>query len=127
LVQQPNFGLSFSGEIRIKEPMKFELKPFLKNPATGSVLTVAAGISFFFTCMMLPLVGRAGSSVPHADQNRLAFLGVLGLTFMLAALATGAKMTRRSEDQSPLPVWSLGLCAICTLLFVLLMSGLLAI
>lgn len=107
--------------------MSLDLKAFLKKPATGSVLTVAAGLSFFFTCMLLPLVGRAGSSVPYADQNRLAFLGVLGITFMLAALATWLKLMRRSEDQSPLPVWSLGLCAVCTLLFFLLVSGLLSI
>jgi hypothetical protein len=107
--------------------MSVELKQFLTKPVTGSVLTVAAGISFFFTCMLLPLVGRAGSSVPYAGKNRLAFLSVLGLTFALAALATGSKMARRSDDQSPLPVWSLGLCAVCALLFVLLMTGLLAI
>ncbi len=103
------------------------VKKILQKPATGSVLTVASGISFFFTCMLLPLVGRAGGSVPYADRNRLAFLGVLGLTFLLGALATASKMMRRSDDQSPLPYWSLGLCAVCAVLFVLLMTGLLAI
>ncbi len=103
------------------------VREFFKSPATGSVLTVAAGLSFFFTCMLLPLVGRAGSSVPYADRNQASFLGVLGLTFLLAALATGAKMARRSEDRSPLPVWSIGLCAVCLLLFVLQFTGLLAI
>jgi len=107
--------------------MNPELKKFLQKPATGSVLTVASGISFFFTCMCLPLVGRAGSSVPYAEQNKLAFLGVLGLTFTLAALATWSKMARRSGDKSPLPYWSLGLCAVCAALFVLLMAGLLAV
>jgi predicted transporter len=103
------------------------VKEFFKKPATGSVLTVAAGLSFFFTCMLLPLVGRAGASVSYADRNQASFRGVLGLTFLLAALATGAKMVRRSEDQSPLPVWSIGLCAVCLLLFVLQFAGLLAI
>ena len=98
-----------------------------QNSATGSVLTVMSGLSFFFTCMLLPLVGPAGSRAPDADKNQLAFLGVLGLTFLLAALATGLKMNRRKEDQSPLPVWSLGLCAICVLLFALQLTGLLAI
>jgi len=99
----------------------------LQKSVLGSVLTVMSGLSFFFTCMLLPLVGPAGSRAPEADKNQLAFLGVLGLTFLLAALATGLKMIRRREDQSPLPIWSLGLCAVCTLLFVLLMTGLLAI
>lgn len=107
--------------------MNSEYKQFLEKPVVGSVLTVAAGISFFFTLMCLPLVGRAGSSVSDADTNRLAFLGVLGLTFVLSALATWSKMMRRKEDQSPLPIWSLGLCAVCAALFVLLMTGLLAI
>ena len=104
-----------------------EMTAFLKKPETGSVLTVMSGLSFFATCVLLPLVGRAGSSVSHADQNRLVFLAVLGLTFMLSAMATWSKMLRRREDQSPLPFWSLGLCAVCTLMFVLLMAGLLAI
>lgn len=107
--------------------MNPELRNFLQKPAAGSVLTVAAGISFFFNLMCLPLVGRAGASVPYADTNRLAFLGVLGITFALAALATWAKMLRRKEDKSPLPIWSLGLCAVCTALFILLMTGLLAV
>jgi len=107
--------------------MNSKLKQFLQKPVTGSVLTVASGIFFFFNLMCLPLVGRAGSSVPDADKNKLAFLGVLGLTFALAALATWAKMLRRSDDKSPLPYWSLALCAVCAAIFVLLMTGLLAV
>jgi len=102
-------------------------KTFLQKSATGSVLTVMSGLSFFFTCMLLPLVGPAGSRAPDADKNQLAFLGVLGLTLLLAGLATGSKMIRRKEDQSPLPIWSLGLCAVCAILFVLQLAGLLAI
>ncbi len=107
--------------------MNKSLIKIFQKPAPGSVLTVMSGLSFFFTCMLLPLVGPAGSRAPDAELNQLAFLGVLGLTFLLAALATGAKMIRRREDQSPLPVWSLGLCAVCVLLFVLQLTGLLAI
>lgn len=100
---------------------------FFQKPVTGSVLTVMSGLSFFFTCMLLPLVGPAGASVPEAGKNQAAFLGAVVLTFLLAALATGSKMARRSEDQSPLPVWSMGLCAVCVVLFVLQLTGLLAI
>jgi hypothetical protein len=103
------------------------MKRFLQKPLTGSVLTVAAGLSFFFTCMLLSLVGRAGSSVPYAGKNQATFLAVLGVTLLLAVLATVAKMMRRSGDQSPLPFWSMGLCAVCVLLFVLQLTGLLAI
>ena len=102
-------------------------KKNLQNPLTGNVLTVMSGLSFFFTCMLLPLVGPAGSRAPDAGKNQVAFLGVVGLTFLLASLATWLKMARRKEDQSPLPVWSLGLCAVCVLLFNLQLTGLLAI
>ena len=107
--------------------MSGTVKKFFQKPVTGSVLMVAAGLSFFFTCMLLPLVGRAGVRVSYADKNEQAFLGALGLTLLLAVLATGSKMIRRREDQSPLPVWSLVLCAVCVALFALQQTGLLAI
>lgn len=107
--------------------MNPEFKKFLQKPVTGSALTVASGVAFFYTCALMPLVGRSGSSVPYAETNRLAFLSAVGVTFLLAVLATGSKMMRRREDKSPLPVWSLGLCAICALLVILLMTGLLAV
>ena len=107
--------------------MNKSLLKFFQKPATGSVLTGISGLSFFFTCMLLPLVGPAGSRAPDSGKNQIAFLGVLALTFLLAALATGSKMIRRKEDQSPLPVWSLGLCAVCAILFALQLTGLLAI
>ena len=107
--------------------MKSTYIELIKKPVVGSVLTAAAGVSFFFNCVLMPLVGRAGAKSPNADKNQLGFLAVLGLTFTLAALATWSKMLRRSEDKSQLPYWSLGLCAICVILFVLLMTGLLAV
>jgi len=107
--------------------MSSKFEKFLLKPVAGNVLTVAAGVFFFFTCMLLPLVGPSGSRALDADKNQLAFLGVLGLTFLLAALATGLKMMRRRGDQSPFPVWSLALCAVCTILFILQLTGLLAI
>ena len=102
-------------------------KPFLQNPQIGSVLSVMSGLSFFFTCMLLTLVGRAGSSAPEAKLNQIAFLSAVGVTFLLAALATWLKLLRRRADQSPFPVWSLGLSVACTILFALQLMGLLAI
>ena len=103
------------------------VRTLFQKPVTGSVLTVAAGLSFFFTCMLLPLVGRAGSSVAYAGKNQATFLSVVAFTFLLAALATWSKLFRRAADQSPLPIWSCGLCVICVLLCVLQLTGMLAI
>ena len=97
---------------------------FVAKPLVGSILAVASGLSFFFLCMILPLVGPAGSRVAHAAKNKAAFLGVLLVTFLLAAGASYSKMTRRKSDGTPLPLYSLGLCAICILtLLVLLANG----
>ena len=96
----------------------------LYRPLTGSVLAVSSGLSFFFLCMILPLVGPAGSKVDHALKNKAAFLGVLVITFLLAAGASYSKLMRRKVEGGPLPHYSLGLCIICVLtLFVLLLNG----
>lgn len=107
--------------------MNLAVTQIVKKPMLGSVLSVVSGLAFFFTLMLLPLVGPAGSRAPDADKNQLAYLGVLGLTFVLAALATGFKLMRRKLDQSPFPVWSSALCVVCIIFFILQLTGLLAI
>ena len=96
---------------------------WLMNPLIANILAVASGLSFFFLCMILPLVGPAGSKVTHAVKNKMAFIGVLLLTLVLAGSAACLKMKRRSVDGSPLPYWSLGLCVVCILTFIVLMAG----
>ena len=91
------------------------------RPATGTALAVASGLSFFFLCMILPLVGPAGSRVEHASQNKVAFLAVLLVTFTLAALSVFSKLGRRKIDDSPLPFFSFGLCGVCILTLVILL------
>ncbi|QBG47931.1 hypothetical protein EGM51_11180 [Verrucomicrobia bacterium S94] len=91
------------------------------RPAVGTGLAVASGLSFFFLCMILPLVGPAGSRVEHAGKNKVAFLTVLLLTFVLAALSVFSKMGRRKIDGSPLPFFSFALCGVCLLTFVILL------
>ena len=96
----------------------------LFRPLTGTILAVASGLSFFFLCMILPLVGPAGSRVEHAGRNKTAFLTVLLVTFLFGALASYSKMIRRKSNGGSLPYYSLGLCAVCILtLFVLLANG----
>ncbi len=96
----------------------------LFRPITGSILAVSAGLSFFFLCMILPLVGPAGSKVEHALKNKVAFLGVLLVTLLLAALASYSKLMQRKVVDGSLPHYSLGLCVVCILtLCILLMNG----
>ncbi|RKX45499.1 MAG: hypothetical protein DRP64_04630 [Verrucomicrobia bacterium] len=96
----------------------------LFRPRTGTILAVVSGLSFFFLCMILPLVGPSGSKVAHAAQNKAAFLGVLMVTFLLAALASYSKIGRRKIAGGSLPYYSLVLSAVCILtLCVLLVNG----
>ncbi len=96
----------------------------LYRPSTGTALAVASGLSFFFLCMILPLVGPAGSRVEHASQNKAVFLLVLMVTFALASLAAYSKLGRRKIDGSARPLFSFALCGICILtLLVLLVDG----
>lgn len=109
-----------------KPPAPVEL-PFFAHPAVGSALTVLSGLSLLFLCTILPLVGKAGAAAPHTQKNFVAFLGVLLLSFVLAGGAVLSKMARRKLDGSPLPAFSLGLCALYTVLLFALMTGLLRI
>lgn len=96
----------------------------LAKPLTGNILAVASGLSFYFLCMILSLVGPAGSKVANAGKNKAAFLAVLTVTFLLAAGAAYSKIQRRKVEGVPLPFCSLGLCAVCFLtLLILLVNG----
>ena len=110
-----------------KQMAKEEQHPIAKalsKPQVGTTLAVASGLSFFFLCMILSLVGPSGSKAPQAAQNKAAFLGVLTATFVLAAIAAYSKIARRKVEGGALPYWSMGLCMVCILtLLVLLVDG----
>ena len=100
---------------------------WFNRSSTGSALAVLSGLSFLFLCMVLPLVGRAGSAVSYADKNQTAFLGVLLMSLALSLAATGSKMSRSRMDGSPLPKWSIALSGLLVLLLICLFTGLLRI
>ncbi|MBU0678469.1 MAG: hypothetical protein KJ626_10160 [Verrucomicrobia bacterium] len=109
---------------------------FFSLPVIGSVLTVVSGVSFLFLCMIFPIVGPAavhGSGspgagpVPHLTQNRIAFLGVLVISLVLAVLAIFSKLERRKIDGSPLPYMSIGLAGILVFILLIFVTGLTAI
>lgn len=102
-------------------------EPFFSRPEVGSALTVLSGLSFLFVCMILPLVGKAGSVTVHARENYVAFAATLAASLVLAVLATLSKLQRRKLDQSPWPVFSVVLTGLTGLLLVALLLGLLRI
>ncbi len=104
------------------------------DPLLGTLLTIAAGLSFLFLCMILPLVGPAawhGSGspgagpAPHLIKNIVAFVIVLLLTSAFSTLALLSKLRRRQIDGSPVPLMSLVLVAGCVFLFLAFVMGLL--
>ena len=101
--------------------------PFFARSYVGTTLTTASWVSFLFVCMVLPIVGKAGTATMHAHQNYLAFLAALLVSLALALLATFSKMERRKIDRSPLPYFSLMMCGLCALLLAALFLGLLRI
>lgn len=101
--------------------------PFFAREYVGTALTVASGLAFLFVCMILPIVGKAGSVVSHARENFLAFLTALLVSLALAVLAAVSKLERRKLDGSPMPTFSFLLGGLCALLLVALLTGLLKI
>lgn len=99
----------------------------LAKPWFGTLLTTLSGLSFLLVCMILPLVGKAGVRTTYAAENQRAFLATLLVATFFAAAASWSKISRRHIDNSPLPMFSLILLALCLLLLVALFMGLLHI
>jgi uncharacterized membrane protein len=89
------------------------------KPALGAVLAIAAGFSFYVLCMILPLVGPAGSRVPHAAKNKTTFMMVLAITLVLAAASTFVALQRRKQEGGRLPYFSIGMGVLCILFFIM--------
>ena len=88
-----------------------EARPFFARDAVGDFFTLLALIGFFYLCMLLPLVGPAGATSPHAHANFVSFLVALMVAVLLASLGLMSKLQRRKFDQSPFPKISAGLIA----------------
>lgn len=86
-------------------------------------MAIAAGLSFYVLCMILPLVGPSGSRVAHAARNRATFLSVLLLTLVLSVASTVFSLRRRKAQGGAFPRVSLGLSVVCLLFLVILFSN----
>lgn len=100
---------------------------FLARPEVGTAFTILSGLSFLFTCMLLPLVGKAGAKVYHYPLNYAAFLAALLVTIGLSAMATRLKIERSKVDGSPRPKFSMAILGTSLFLLVALLLGLLKI
>ena len=90
---------------------------------TGAVLSVLAGLAFFLLCMILPLVGPAGSRVSHAADNKYIFMGWLFITSLISIAAVFSRWWRVKHQQAPKPLFSVLLSIICLLTWIVLFSG----
>lgn len=113
---------------------KMEL-PFIMRPEVGQILTIVFALSFYFLCMILPLVGPAatfGSGSPgasraeHATANYATFLLVNLLTLGLGVIAVLSKTQRRKFDGSPFPYYTAGLFMATVVILFALLLGLLS-
>ena len=91
----------------------------IQKPVLGSALAIASGFSFYVLCMVLPLVGPAGSRVPHAAKNKATFLSILFITLLLACASAYIAMQRRRQTGGRLPLFSIGVGVVCILFFIL--------
>ncbi len=101
--------------------------PFMSRTEVGTAFSIASGLSFLLTAMLLPLVGKAAVKVPYYGTNFAAFLSVLLVTIVLAGLAIHSKMERRKIDSSPLPKLSMAILCASLVLLLSLLTGLLKI
>jgi len=94
-------------------------KTSIQKPIWETVLAIAAGFSFYVLCMILPLVGPAGSRVAHAAKNQMTFLTVLAVTLALAGASVYMALRRRRREGGRLPLFCISLGVLC-ILFLLL-------
>jgi len=99
----------------------------LVHPLTGNILAVLAGLAFMLVCMLLPLVGAAGSAVPYDRSNFRAFLAALLVALLLSASAAASKWVLHRQVGGPRPYASLLLTGLCGVLLLALLTGLLSL
>ena len=100
---------------------------FLLNPLLGNAATVVAALVFMLLCMLLPLVGPAGSATPFADKNYSACAAVLTAAVLTAGLATGINLKRRRAHGGAFPLFPTALAVMAVLTTLVFALGLLKI
>ena len=89
------------------------------NSIVYNLITIMAGLAFFLLCMLLPLVGPAGSKVEHADYNNTIFTGWLIFTLILSSTSYYLRYKRYRFKNDIYPKYSLILTILCIIIFLI--------
>ena len=103
--------------------MKFTKHSWFYRRAGGTAFSILAGLAFFLLCMLLPLVGPAGSQVEHASKNETIFLSWLSVTLGLSIASVLSKWERVRQENTPRPMYSLLLCITCIITLIIQLVG----
>ena len=99
------------------------LKKIFIEKKIASILTIFSSLSFFLMCMILPLVGPAGSSVPHSSKNNIIFLNILLITLILSLSAYLSKNFQSKKFGFPKPRLSLFLMIFSLFFLIIFLVG----
>lgn len=93
----------------------------------GEALAIGGLVGFLFICMILPLVGKAGTRVEWTVPNSRAFASAVLGTLLLAALASASKWKQMKAGRGGIPKACLALAGVCVFILLALAGGFLAI
>ena len=99
--------------------MKKIYKKLSANSIVYNLITIMSGLAFFLLCMLLPLVGPAGSKVEHADYNNAIFTGWLIFTLILSSTSYYLRYQRYRFKNDIYPKYSLILTILCIIIFLI--------
>ena len=120
---QDAFSLHLKRQYNDIRRVRFITHTWFYRRAVGDALSILAGLAFFLLCMLLPLVGPAGSQVEHASINKTIFLSWLGVTLLLSIGSVLSKWERVREENAPRPIYSLLLFITCIITLIIQLVG----
>lgn len=97
------------------------------TPLAGRVVDVIAGLLFMLLCMLLPLVGPAGSAMPFRPANYTTFSVVLILVVIVSGLGVRINWINRNAHDRGWLVFPVLLTGIGILTMLAFAAGLLKI
>ena len=117
------FSLHLFIQYKSNRCMGFFAHTWFYRRFVGTTLSILAGLAFFLLCMLLPLVGPAGSRVEHASENEIIFLSWLGITLLFSVASVLSRWERVRKENEPRPIYSLLLCIMCIMMLLIQLAG----